>query len=83
MGGHLGLRLCWLRLELGSGELRLAQLAELKHHRGARDRAESMATASWTTARNLRVAETYTDVMGEGVKKWVRAAQQPNKGCAV
>eukprot|EP00964_Phaeocystis_antarctica_P051394 scaffold29975_cov49-Phaeocystis_antarctica.AAC.2 len=28
-----------------------------------------MATARSTTARNLRVAETYTDVRGEGVKK--------------
>ena len=27
MGGHLSLRLCWLWLELGFGELRLAQLA--------------------------------------------------------
>ena len=32
-----------------------------------------MATARSTTARNLRVAETYTDVRGEGVKKRVRA----------
>ena len=34
-----------------------------------------MATARSTTARNLRVAETYTDVRGEGVKKRVRAAR--------
>ena len=27
-------------------------------------------------------AETYTDVRGEGVKKRLGAARQPNKGCA-
>ena len=42
-----------------------------------------MATARSTTARNLRMAETYTDVKGEGVKKRVRAGQQPIEGCAV
>ena len=76
----ISLRLCGLWLELGFGKLRLAQLAELKHHRGARDRAESMATASSTTARNLRVAETYTDVRGEGVKKPVNGSATTEQG---
>ena len=39
-----------------------------------------MATAHSTTARNLCVAVTYTDV--RGVKKRVHG-QQPIKGCAV
>ena len=48
-------------------------------HRGVRDRAEYMATASSTTARNLRVAETYTDVRG-GVKKPVKGSATTEQG---
>ena len=44
-----------------------------------RDRVESMATASSTTARNLRVAETYTDVRG-GVKKPVKGSATTEQG---
>ena len=75
VGGHLGLRLCWLRLELGFGKL----LAKLSPHRGERDWAASAATTRSTPARNLHVAEAYTDVRGEGVKKRLRAARQPKK----
>ena len=35
------------------------------------------------SSRNLRVAETYIDMKGVGVKKRVRAPQQPIEGCAV
>ena len=48
-----------------------------------RDRAESAATTRSNPARNLSVVETYADVTGEVVKKRLRAARQPNKGCAV
>ena len=70
VGGHLGLRLCWLRLELGFGKL----LAKLSPHRGERDWAASAATTRSTPARNLHVAEAYTDMRGEGVKKRLRRA---------
>eukprot|EP00964_Phaeocystis_antarctica_P010139 scaffold5552_cov52-Phaeocystis_antarctica.AAC.4 len=76
VGGHLGLP---LRLELGSGKL-LAELSPL--YIEVRDWVESAATTRLTPARNLRSAETYADVRGEGVKKRLRAARQPNKGCA-
>ena len=42
-----------------------------------------MATARSTTARNLRVAETYTDMRGEGVKKRVRAARNNRSRAAL
>eukprot|EP00964_Phaeocystis_antarctica_P109113 scaffold73604_cov48-Phaeocystis_antarctica.AAC.1 len=71
VGGHLGPRLCWtLRLELGSGKL----LNELSSHRGERDWAASAATTRSTPARNLHVAEAYTDMRGEGVNKRLRRA---------
>eukprot|EP00964_Phaeocystis_antarctica_P065554 scaffold39564_cov54-Phaeocystis_antarctica.AAC.1 len=42
-----------------------------------------MATARLTTTRNLRVAEIYTDMRGEGVKKRVRAARNNRSRAAL
>ncbi len=42
-----------------------------------------MATARSTTARNLRVAEAYTDMRGEGVKKRVQALRKNRSRAAL
>ena len=76
MGGHLGL--LSVSLELGSGKL----LAKVKLSSRVRDWAESAVITRSNSVRNLRAAETYADVRVEGVKQRLRAARQPNKGCA-
>eukprot|EP00964_Phaeocystis_antarctica_P054462 scaffold32020_cov57-Phaeocystis_antarctica.AAC.2 len=67
--------------ELAFGKL----LAELSSHRGACDWVESALgriCGDYSLDPSPQFACGYADVRGEGVKKRLRAARQPNKGCA-